>query len=163
VATPTPSLTTVVDAVAAQINTITNIGTVLAFEHTVDDEQSKEFVVKYRNVTTGVLDLWLVEVLDVLEIQGLSSGEFYELYHIQVRYLCVRIGASDWFKQARNQLELVRDKLAKNTAVFRIGGQPQLRTEETVSLGTFGRTPSVNGKPLIQGVLKLTVEARRWT
>lgn len=158
--TPTPTLETVLAAIKTRMDTVAGIGTVFTSEHTIEDEF--RFARKYRDAGTGELKVWLVDVTDIPEEEGDSVGEVYSFYRIRIRCVTVLVNDADWVKKTRQKIELVRDELSGNAAVFGIGPQRQIKTPETISLTDFG--PRTMGDQLyVKGELSLTVEARRWT
>ena len=86
------------------------------------------------------------------------------MYGIRVRYVTVRVDASDWLKTGRGKIRSVADKLNKNLAVFAINGQAQLRTPETVTIRSYGKLvdggPVYEANMIVEGELVLEVEAR---
>lgn len=159
-ATPTPDLETVIDAVVSEMDAIApDIGDVQGFEHTLDSEV--EFIELFQDSGFDA-DIWLVDVTDIPEEEGDAAGEQYALYNLRVRYISVRKDDPAWSKKARLLFEIVRDKLNKNPAIFAIGGQRQLRTPETVSIGTYTPLNGVEDQTVYQTEITFTVEARRF-
>lgn len=163
---PTPALETVITAIKAQMDTIASIGTVYTRDHNREDDGEEFFAL--RNATTALLDVWYIGLESQEAIEGPGVGENYAVYNIRIRHVSLRKGDTDWVKTARGKGQEVADKLEKNASVFRISSQPQIRTEETVTLDGYVERSSFTSEiygpqVIVEGFVRLSVEARRWT
>lgn len=162
-AAPTPALETVLAAIKTAMEAIASIGTVRVFDHTLEDDV--EFLDEIGLLDADSMDLWIVELEGVSPEEGSAPGEIYEIYNLRIRYWSIRTGDEEWSKGARQKAASVCDALSGNAAVFRIGGQVQLRTPETVAIDSHGPTSiqgPEGGQLVYQTMLSLSVEARRW-
>lgn len=160
---PTPALETVVTAIKTEMDAIASLGTVLTGLHGLEDDV--EFIKKGAYIASGSMNLFFIDLKGVDEVEGDAVGEVYEIYDLEIRYWSLRTNNANWSKEARQKAESVRDKLFGNTAVFRIGGQVQLRTPETVQIESHGpeEIRGTDGSQMVYlTVLSLRVEARRW-
>ncbi len=158
-ANPTPTIDQVLNAVVAEMNSMTPLpeGAVLYFEGHLPSEA--ELLRKYRDAVNQSADVWLVSA-DVDSEEGPAPGELYSLYRVRVRYLSVRVDEEEWSRQALFEAERVRTELEANAGVFAIGGQRQLRATEAISVD--GAFKDVEGSQVFEANLRFTVEARRW-
>lgn len=164
--TATPSLETVIDAVAAALGGIASLGTVLKREHHLEDDV--EFLEVNGYISGGSLDLWFIDLEATSEFEGQGVGEAYTRYHLRIRYWSMRTNNADWSKEARVKAQSVCDALTDNAAVFEIAGQVQLFTPTTVGVASHGPLQirddaRAAGQMIFETVLGLTVEARRWS
>lgn len=166
--TATPGLETAITAIGTEISAIANIGTVFNFEHDREDEM--EFLrsqqVVEGDADEGDIDVTFIDLEAEEPIEGPATGENYVIYQIRVRYVIVRVGEADWLKVGRQKIRSIADKLNRNQAVFAIGGQPQLRTPETVTIREYGKIleggPIFDANTVVGGNLIVPVEARDW-
>ena len=148
-------------AVATEIDAVNlAAGTVLTSD--LKEESEREGIEKYQNLTSKLIDLWVVTSGPPKEIEGPAPGENYRIYPITCLYWNVRSGDADWEKTARTQVETICDRLNQNSNVFRIGGQIQLRTEEVALVEAQGFETIEDGMLVFKAVVTLQVEARRW-
>lgn len=161
----TPTVEQVIDGVYSVLSGIAGLGTILKRDHTLEDDA--EFIDFGGYISSGTMNLWIIELEGTNQFEGEGNGESYERYGILVRYWSLRTNNADWQKEARIKAMEAVDALRKNAAVFAIGGQVQLFTPETVSLA--GPQPAQirdirrgGGQMVMEGVLRLTVEARAW-
>ena len=159
-AAPSPTLETSLTAVKTAISAIGSIGTVVEYDHPMEDPW--EYLEAYQNSSTGKLDVWLIDVESIDEVEGPANRENYSIYNIRIRYFSVRVASADWSKQGRILIESVRDALNFASAIFAIGGQRQLRTPETCSLRSWGFEDE-GGQRIYKGELALSIEARRFS
>lgn len=161
----TPTVETVIAAIKAEIDAISGIGTVLTGFHTL--ESDVEFIRNGAYVASGSMDLWFIDLRDADEFEGRAIGETYERYGIEIRYWSLRTNAAGWSKAAREKAESVRDALSGAASIFRIGGQVQLETPETVKIDSHGQVDLRQGDGATQmvylTVLSMMAEARRWS
>lgn len=159
-----PALETVLAAIKTKIETLPSIGTVKTSDHTLEDDV--DFLEDQGLLDADTMDVWIAELLGSHEQEGDAAGEVYDIYGIRIRYWSIRTGDPDWSQKARLKAEDVRQLLTGNTDVFRIGGQVQLFTPETVQIDSHGKVNirGTEGEQMIfQTVLSLAVEARRWS
>lgn len=164
---PVPTLSDVTAAVKLQMEAIVpSVGTVFAFEHKLEDDV-EHFRESVQNQTTGAGDAWYIDLENTTSLEGPAPGENYVQYNLRIRHVNTRVNIANWSEISRELSQRVVDKLEKNTAVFRIGGQPQLRTPETVAVADVGKRQldsAIFGPQMVMGSnLRLSVEARRWT
>lgn len=161
--TSTPTLEAVLAAIKAVLLSVGSIGTVKTSDHPLEDDM--EWLEEQALLDSSTWDAWIVELRSVNEAEGPAAGEVYEIYSIMIRYWSKRTDDADWSQKARELAETVREELSGNEDVFRIGGQVQLHTPETVSFDSHGKV-SIKGtegdQMVFQSVLSLAVEARRW-
>lgn len=162
---PTPSWTTVLDAIEAALSGIVpSIGTIKKHETPLEDEA--EYIDDFQD-SDGKLDLWLIENPSIDETEGEATGENYSIYNFMIRYFSVRVGAGaeDWSREAILQSEIVRDELNKKASIFAIGGQRHvLETPETVSMASAAFvTIGEEGHRVYEIQLTLSVEAQRFS
>jgi hypothetical protein len=160
-----PTLDAIITAVAAAIDAVNEtFGTVLVADQPYDSEL--EFIEEYRidsGGNEGKIDLWVVTSLAPEEFEGEAASENYCVYPILCRYWNIRVNDPIWEKNARLQVEAIRDALNKNSAIFRIGSQFQLIADETCSVEAQGFDEVEGEQRVYKAILKLEVEARRWT
>jgi hypothetical protein len=164
-ATATPALETVLEAIKDAIDAIADIGTVLTSDHTLEDDI--EFLEVQGLLDASSMNVWIVDLQAAPEREGDAPGEVYVIYQIGIRYWSIREADPDWSKKAREKAASVQAALSGNPDVFRIDDQvPVLDTPETVSVDSHGRTQiqGVEGTQMVfQTSLSLSVEARRWS
>ena len=161
-----PTVEQVIDGVHSVINAIGSIGTVLKRDHTFEDDV--EFIEINNYITSGSLDLWIIDLESTSPFEGEGVGEAYDRYTIRIRYWSMRTNNPDWSKDARLKAQSVVDALTGHDSVFKIGGQVQLFTPTTVGIVSHGpaqiRDITRNaGQMVYETVLILQVESRRWT
>jgi hypothetical protein len=157
-----PTQDQVLAAVVTALGGIGGIGTVVNGFHTYEDDV--EYIQNGGFISSGSMDLWFVELRRGEEIEAVA-GEFFERYHVEIRYWSLRTNDPAWSKKARLQAESVRDALTANSGIFAIGGQRQLQTPELVRLESHGpySVSGIDDKQMVyQTILSLEVEARRW-
>ena len=167
-AAATPTLAQFLDAIHARLVALQAAGqaleghTVQKYEHRFENEYL-EVVEAVQNSTTGEANIWIldVEAVDEDEPSDGAVGEIYEVYRARIRYLSVRANVANWSELARDKAEAVRNDLSKNTSVFRIGSQPQLRTPETVQFSSHEKIDR-NGQTYFESTLRPVGEGRRF-
>lgn len=162
-AAATPTLEQIVTAIKTEMDAIASLGTVLTGFHGFEDDL--EFIENGGYKSSGSMNLFFIDVADIQEVEGGAPGEIYERNVVEIRGWFLRTNDADWSKLARQKAESVRDKLAGNGNVFRINGQVQIITPETVQLVSHGQESirGTEGEQLLYlTVLRLTVESRRW-
>jgi hypothetical protein len=158
---PVPTFEQVRDAILAAFNAIPSPPGVMLFAENKLPTDS-ELMNLYRDPVTKDVDLWVFS-LNVKPKSGPASTEYYSIYNITLRYLCVKMNLPDesWAAIADTGAELVRTAIEGNDSVFAIGGQqPLLGTEKTV--GKDGTFNNIDGDRFYETKLTLEVEARRW-
>ncbi len=159
----TPTLEAILAAIKTKMDAIGGIGTVRTSEHPLDDDF--EFLDNEGFLDGDTSDVWLIDLRGSSEVEGPAAGEVYDIHSIWIRYWSIRTNDPDWSKKARIQAEAVRAALSGSSDIFRIGGQVQLVTPETVQLEDHGKVAiqGVEGPQIIfLTLLSLSVEARRW-
>lgn len=160
----TPALETIMTAVKTALDAIASLGTVYTGFHGL--ESDVEFIIKNSLVASGSMNAWFIDLKGTREQEGQAIGEAYEQHELEIRYWSLRTNNANWSKEARQKAESVRDALSGASSVFRIGGQVQLRTPETVQIDSHGQVDlrHFGGTQMAYlTVLSLTVEARRWS
>lgn len=159
-----PSLEDVLTATKAEMDEISSLGTVYTSFH--DREDDEEFLLKGGFLPSASFDVFFVELAAAPNREGEAAGEIFVFYQGEIRYWSMRTNNADWSKAARQKAESVVAKLTGNPSVFRIGGQVQLQTGETVDIISHGESAIRGGEngdqKVYQTVLRFTVEARRW-
>ncbi len=160
----TPDLEDVLAAVKAEMLTVSGIGTVLTSDHTLEDDM--DFLEDEGLLDSDYMDLWIVDLRASQEREEGAPGEVYVVHDVRIRYWSIRTADPDWSQKAREKAEEVRTLLSGNASVFRVDGQVQLFTPETVQIESHGRAPisgAEGGQMVWQTVLSLQIEARRWS
>lgn len=160
----TPDLEDVLDAIKAEMQTISGVGTVLTSDHTLEDDM--DFLEDEGLLDSDDMDLWIVDLRASQELEQGAPGEVYDVHDVRIRYWSIRTADPDWSRKARQKAEEVRALLSGNASVFRVDGQVQLFTPETVSIESHGRAAisgAEGGQMVWQTVLSLQIEARRWS
>lgn len=159
-----PTVEQVIDAVHGVLSAIGSIGTVLKRDHQYEDDVEAIDVNSY--ISSGSLDLWVIELEDTQPFEGEGIDEVYDRYGIRIRYWSLRTANADWQKEARQKVQQAVNALTASAAVFEISALP-LFTPETVSFrGPYAAQirdiRRGGGQMVYEAVLRLTVEARRW-
>lgn len=164
----TPAAETVIAAVKAEIDAVNPAwGTVLDSDNPIAEGEGEiEFIEQYQmpvaDPNEGAIDLWVVSKEGGAQREGDAPGQVYEFPRIFLQYWGVRLADASWDKTARAQIAAVLNRLSQNSAnIFRIGGQIQLETPETVTVARQG-FETVGGQHVYKARLELTYEARRW-
>lgn len=164
---PSPSQGTLRTAILSVFSGVTvgnalngAVGPILFAENKLPTD--KELMNQFRDPATGQIDVWLLSFRAPSE-QGPATGEYYTIWNVTIRYLCVRMLQLDesWAALGDFNLESVRTAFEGNDAVFAIGGQqPLMGTPKIVeSEAAFAQ---IDGDRAYQGMLRFKVEARRW-
>ncbi len=162
-ATSTPTLEAVLAAIKTAVLSVASVGTVKSSDHPFEDDL--EWLEQQSLLDLPSWDAWIVELRGVSEAEGAAAGEVYDIYSIGIRHWSSRTDNADWSQEARELSEAVREAISGNEDVFRIGGQVQLFTPETVSFDSHEKV-NIRGtegdQMVFRSVLSLAVEARRW-
>lgn len=154
---PTPTLDQAFGAVVTALQGA-SVGTVYGYENRLPTEA--EMLRELESAATDyAVDLWLVSAT-VRAQEGPAVGERYSLYRFECRYLCVRRGEEETSLDAHVVAERARTAIEANPAIFQIGGQYPLYTDETVE--QEGRFVDRENSRYFETILRFTVEARRW-
>ena len=97
---------------------------------------------------------------DVQSVEGKTFGEKYSIYKFELRHLYTRQDDLEISRIAKFRAEKIRGLIEGNAAIFRIGSQVPLRTEETCELR--GGFVDNDGSRYYESKLTFSVEARRW-
>jgi hypothetical protein len=161
-AATTPTLAQIIAGILSEMGGIASIGDLLDGRETLEDDV--EFLLR-NDFLDETMDVWFIDLAGTREVEGDAAGEVYDVHQIEIRYWSIRTNDIDWSGAARLKAESVRDELAGNANVFRIGGQVQLVTPETVQITEHGPQTirAEEGEQMVyRTVLQLAVEARRW-
>lgn len=160
-----PTIEQVIDGISTVLSAIGGIGTVLKRDHTLEDDA--EWIDVNSYISSGSMDLWIIELEGSSPFEGEGVGELYERYAIRIRHLNLRTANADWQKEARQKVAAAVEAMTGHASVFAIGGQVQLFTPETVAVQ--GPAPSQirdirrgGGQMVYEAILRLTAEARRF-
>jgi hypothetical protein len=159
----TPTLEAILAAIKTKMDAVPGIGTVFTSDHPKDDDF--EFLDNEGFLDADTADVWLIDLRGSVEVEGPAVGEIYNIHSIWIRYWSIRTNDPDWSKKARELAEDVREALSGSSDIFRIGGQVQLFTPETVQIEEHGKV-AIRGleaeQVIFRTLLGLSVEARRW-
>lgn len=162
--TPTPTRATVETALKTALDAISSLGTVYKGFHTRQDDV--EFLRVNSLISAGSANVFFILPVGSPEREGAAAGEVMVFHQFEIRYWSIRTGVAEWSGEARTKAESVQDTLSGNEDIFRIGGQVQLETPETVQLVSHGpemiRDGEAGEQLVYLTVLQLVVEARRW-
>lgn len=164
-AAATPTVEQVITAIETAMNAISpSIGTVYTSFHTREDDV--DFIRINGLISSGSMNAWFIDLVNVEEAEGPAAGEIYEFYQIAIVYWSLRTNNADWSEEARIKAESVRTALSGLAAVFAISSQRQMNTPETVRLLSHGpkEIRGTEGQQMVyETVLGLTAEGRRWS
>lgn len=170
-----PAFATVHNAINAAIaalfgSTIPAGSEVFNLTHRFEDEGEELYLRQVAQAKAGgELDVFYIDMESQDALEGPAVGERYAIYNVVIRHWNVRTNDLSWIDSARDIGEVVAATLENNASVFAILGQRQLRTPQTVTYdgynGLTALESAVVGGPqlVVQGFIRLAVEARRWT
>lgn len=161
---PTPTRATVETAIKTALDAISSLGTVYKGFHTREDDV--EFLKVNALLSAGSADVFFIMPVGSPEREGAAAGEVMVFHQFEIRYWSIRTGVAEWSGEAREKAESVQDTLSGNEDIFRIDGQVQLETPETVDIVSHGpesiRDGEAGEQMVYLTILRLTAEARRW-
>lgn len=161
-AAPVPTLDQVMGGVYDALSGVGSPALPGAIYNHEDDRPTEAELLRAETGSTGTADVWLMDA-NAETAQGPATDELYTIFAVTVRYLSVRADtpAREHSREAMFLAERARTALEGASGVFAIGGQRQVREEETVS--AEGDFVDRDGSRYYEVVLRLRVEARRWS